>query len=137
MKRLLLYMGIACVALVVTILAAAAVLASSYSSKVLVVTPAAPEAVALNKMLWVEGDEVAEIYGVPSGEPQMILFADPARMIRPEEDPSLTLYRVTKEAGENPLQEKTMWFFVRLAVIGLSVMGTACFAGYALWRRPS
>ena len=135
MRRILLFAGVAATVGLVGVLVVAATLAHSYSTDVLIITPAASEAIALNKMLWEEGDDVAEIYGVPSGEVQSIIFAQAARIIRPVEDPSLVLYRVTKEEGENPLQEKTVWYFARLASLVLGVVGGISFVGYAVLRR--
>ena len=137
MKKLLLATGILSVLGVVAVLVAGYVLSSSYSTEVLIITPAAPEAVEMNKMLWEEGEPVAEIYGVPASEPQRIIFADESRIIRPEEDEALVLFRVTKEAGENPLQEKTIWFFSRWAITALGIGGFISLAAYTVLRRRS
>jgi hypothetical protein len=134
MKKLLLALGILSVIGVTAVLGVAYVLSSSSTTEVLIITPAAPEAVEMNKMLWEEGEPVDEIYGVPASEAQLILFADESRIIRPEEDPGLVLYTVVKEEGENPLQEKTIWFFSRWALIGLALFGFFSFGGYALLR---
>lgn len=94
---------------------AALVLSSTMGRDVLAISPHAPEIVSTNKDLWTEGEPVAELYGIPSDKPMRILFADPDKIVVPDEDKSLTLYKVDKEAGENPFQVQTAWFFVSLA----------------------
>ena len=66
----------------------------------------------MNKILWRKGESIAEIYGIPSNEKIRIAFPEESKIIVPEEDPSLTLYRVNKQKGENPLQTKTLWTFL-------------------------
>ena len=115
---------------------AALFVTANYSTKVLMITPNPREAVELDKMLWEEGDPVADIYGVPLDESKSILFADPSRIIYPVEDDSLVLYTVDKESGENPLQEKTVWFVTRWAVIGFGLLGAVSIsAALLLYRR--
>jgi hypothetical protein len=133
-QKLLLTIGLLSIVGIFAILGVAYVLSSSYTTEVLIITPAAPEAVEMNKMLWEEGEPVAEIYGVPASEPQLILFADEAKVIRPEEDSGLVLYRVIKEDGDNPLQEKTVWFFARWALMGLALLGFVTLGGYSFLR---
>lgn len=134
MKNLLLVGSISSACIVIGVLVVASFLSSTCSTEVRVITPAATEAVEMNKMLFEDGDPVAEIYGVPASEPQRIICADEARIVRPDEDPDLVLYRVTKERGENPLQEKTVWYFTRWAVIGFGLSGFISLVGYAFLR---
>ena len=114
--------------------AAALLSAASGRMVILVATPNSPDIVEANRALWNPGESVASLYGTPVGEPMRILFADPARIIVPKEDPTLTLYTVDKTKGENPLQEQTMWYATRLtmyvsgALIGLWLL-------HVLWRK--
>jgi hypothetical protein len=135
MKTLLLAAGIGSQAGVAVVLIGAWVLSAHFSSDVLFIAPNAPEAVEMERMIWEEGDPVVPIYGIPADEKQRILFADEGKIVRPEEDSNLILYRVSKEQGDNPLQEKTLWFFARWAATGLGVAAAISFAGLALIRR--
>jgi len=114
--------------------AAAAALSAALGRTVILVSPHSPEVVAANKATWSKGEPVPEIYGIPGREPQRVLFAEPARLIVPEEDPSLTLYAVDKQKGENPLQVQTAWFAVKIA---MAVSGILLIAGalHFGWKR--
>lgn len=108
--------------------------ARTLATEVTFLSPASPEIRALNKELWVEGDSVMDIYGVAAGEPVAILFPDDDRLIRPSEDPSLTLYVVDKQRGDNPLQAKMVSFFAKFAALGfLAGIGLALTGLW--WRR--
>jgi hypothetical protein len=113
---------------------AALLSAAAGRNVLLVATPNSPDIVEANRALWNPGEPVATLYGTPVGEPMRILFADPARIIVPKEDPTLTLYTVDKTKGENPLQEQTMWFATRMTMyvsgglIGLWLL-------HVLWRK--
>ena len=113
---------------------AAALLSAAAGRTVILLNPDPPEVVEANRALWSSGEPVAKIYGTPVGEPMRILFADSARIIVPKEDPSLTFYTVDKAKGENPLQERTMWFTVRLAMYGSGALLAAALL-HILWRR--
>ena len=113
---------------------AALLSAASGRNVILVATPNSPDIVEANRALWTPGEPVAPLYGTPVGEPMRILFADPARIIVPKEDPTLTLYTVDKSKGENPLQEQTMWFAVRMAMYASGALLAAALL-YYLWRR--
>ncbi|HEY3226338.1 MAG TPA: hypothetical protein VGK61_05020 [Planctomycetota bacterium] len=114
--------------------AAALLSAASGRNVILVATPNNPDIVEANRALWTPGEPVAPLYGTPVGEPMRILFADPARIIVPGEDPSLTLYTVDKAKGENPLQERTMWFAVRMAMYASGALLAAALL-HSLWGR--
>ena len=101
---------------------------------VLIISPHDPSTVELNRALYAPGDSVAELYGNPLSKPVRVILPSPENLIRPEEDTSLLLLRVDKQKGENPLQAKTIWFFGKFAVIGLSLIGLA---GFALPRPKS
>jgi hypothetical protein len=115
-------------------IAAALLSAASGRNVILIATPNSPDIVEANRALWNPGEPVAELYGTPVGEPMRILFADPARIIVPKEDPTLILYTVDKEKGENPLQVQTIWYATRIAMyvsgglIGLWLL-------HVLWRK--
>ena len=114
--------------------AAALLSAASGRTVILVATPNSPDIVEANRALWTPGEPVAPLYGTPVGEPMRILFADPARIIVPKEDPSLTLYTVDKSNGENPLQVQTVWFVVRMTMYASGALLAAALLHY-LWRR--
>jgi hypothetical protein len=90
-----------------------AVLAAG-AREVVMISPHDEDVVHLNQMTWMEGEDVAEIYGVPIGSIKVIR-ADRSRIVVPQENPSLALLKVDKRAGENPFQLKTAWFLIRLA----------------------
>jgi hypothetical protein len=115
-------------------IAAALLSAAAGRNVLLVATPNSPDVVEANRALWTPGEPVAPLYGTPVGEPMRILFADPARIIVPKEDPSLTLYTVDKAKGENPLQEQTMWFAVRVAMYASGGLLALALLHY-LWRK--
>ena len=112
----------------------AVMLSAALGRTVILVSPHGPEVVAANKATWSKGEPVPEIYGIPGREPRRILFADPSRIILPEEDPSLTLYAVDKQKGENPLQVQTVWFAAKLGMAGSLVLLLAGLLHFA-WKR--
>ena len=114
--------------------AAAAVMSSAWGRDVILIAPHAPEAVEINKLSWSKGDPVPPIYGIPTGGVTRIVFAKADRVVVPSEDPSITLYRVDKQAGDNPLQAQTLWFFAKWFAIG---GGSAAVVGLGLvmWLR--
>lgn len=134
MARLLRVAPAVFVALGLLSLAAAFGLERFASTEVRIIVPASEEEVNLNRSLWVEGDPVVDIYGVPSGDPVRVLFVSPDRIIHPAEDPALALLPVDKQAGENPLQVQTAWFFAWRAAAGFAAAAVAAFA-VSLWLR--
>jgi hypothetical protein len=100
--------------------AAAWTLDRVYGQTVQPVTRNAPEVVKLNKMLYEPGPEssVAEIYGVPTNQKMRVLFVNDDKIVRPKEDPSLTLLLLDKQKGDNPLQAKTVWFIAWRVLAG-------------------
>jgi len=128
------------VALVAAVVLAAAtpvaawVLDTVYAREVLIITPHDPRQVALNRQLWVEGDPVPDVYGVPTNEPVRVLFPDPARLIRPAEAATgMTLLAVDKQAGENPLQVRSVWFIAWRAAAGFA-LGALMALGLLVWN---
>jgi hypothetical protein len=102
------------------------VLPAAYGKDVILISPHAPDVVELNKLSWKKGDKVVDIYGIQNGEKIRVLFTDPARIIVPEEDPSLTFYKVNKQAGENPLQAQSVAFlskWLALGAFGVAIAG--------------
>ena len=79
--------------------------------------------VEVNRSLFIPGDPVADIYGNTMIEPVRVILPNTDRIIRPVEDPSLVLLQVDKLQGENPLQSKTIWLFVKVALIPLLLLG--------------
>lgn len=105
---------------------------------VLIITPHAPAQVALNRQLWIEGDPVSDVYGVPTNDPVRVLFPDPAKLIRPpESDTGVALLAVDKQAGENPLQVRSLWFVAWRAGagFGLAALLAAVLLAWVLRRR--
>lgn len=113
---------------------AAAIVSGGWGQEVILISPHGSEAVVMNRLIWSSGEPVPPIYGIPSSAPIRIAFADPARILIPPEDASLTLYRVDKQKGENPLQVRTLWF---LAKLGAAFGGVVALlgAGLFLWSR--
>ena len=126
----------AAVGLVLSLLAPL-VLGNLFAKEVLLVSPAADEAVAVNKELWLEGDPVAEIYGTPTGQQATLVFPDESKIIVPTEDPSIVLYTVDKQKGENPLQLKTVWFVAKRAAIGFGLALLVAAGAFLFLRRQS
>lgn len=129
------------VAAVGLLLAAAAAPAGAWlldrfaAQEVQMIAPRPAEVVKLNRTLWEEGDPVAEIYGLPTGEPTRVVLAAGDRLFRPAEDPSLLLLRVDKQAGQNPLQARTVWFVAWRAAGAALLGGLLSLGGVLLWRR--
>lgn len=127
--------GVLAALLVGATLVAAKVIDDHYATEVLLITPKDADVVAFEKELWEAGDPVAEIYGVPTDAPKELVFVDEAALIRPTEDPSLVLMPVDKQAGENPLQLKTVWFVAHRAAIGFGVLAVAALLGAFFFTR--
>jgi hypothetical protein len=90
---------------------------------VLLIIPHDSATVELNRSLFLPGDPVAELYGNPLQNTVRVIMPPSARLLRPPEDPSLLLLAVDKEAGENPLQARTVWFFLQFAAPTMLVLG--------------
>jgi hypothetical protein len=127
-----LFLGVA--GLVFSAVAAFALPAAFGRTVVLVATPNAPEIINANRALWMAGDPVAPIYGTPIGEPMRILFVDEKRIIVPPEDPSLTLYTVDKNKGQNPLQAQTVRFLATVCALASALLLVAGVLHFA-WKR--
>ncbi len=110
------------------------VLANNFATEVLIITPRPTDEVRVNQGLWMAGDPVADIYGVPTDQKTLVLFADEARIIRPKEDPTLVLLAVDKQAGENPFQVRTLWFFAWRLAAGFAA-GALALLGLGAWIR--
>ena len=102
--------------------------------EVLMIAPHRPSVVELNRMLYADGDPVPQLYGNPLSEQTRVVLPSQDRLVRPEEDPTLLLFRVDKQRGENPLQTQTLWFFAKFVLPGLALLGLT---GFALPRRRS
>jgi hypothetical protein len=114
------------------VLLAALVLDLGLGKDVLMIAPHDPDLVELNRGLFLPGDSVPDVYGNPLSEETRIVMPAGDRLIRPDEDPELLLFRVDKIAGENPLQTKTVWYLARFMIAGLAIAGSA---GFLLPRR--
>ncbi len=87
----------------------------------------------LNRALWSAGEPVAEVYGSPMSEPTKVLLFGNLQVLHPEEEPALALLPVTS-GGRRPIQVRTLWWAVQLAVAGLGaatavLLGISIFAG--------
>ena len=139
MRRVLTILGFLALAAGIALPAAAWVLDRFVAVDVQIIAPVDAETVRINRGLWMEGDPVVDIYGVPAGKPTRVLFPDGEAIIRPQEDPDLTLLAVDKQAGDNPLQVKTVWFFAWRALIGFGLAGALLLGSSRFFRvhRPA
>lgn len=104
--------------------------------EVVLIAPHDAGSIELQRALWMEGDPVAEIYGNPLGGPVRIVLTDPARIIRPLEDPSLALLSAGSSTENRPLQVRTVWFVARpLIAIFLAIAALATALRFAPIRR--
>lgn len=136
-RRLLVPAGATLLALAGSSLLAAWFVDSFLGRDVRLIVPHATEVVELQRSLWLEGDSVADLYGIPAGEPTRVVSPEPSSLIVPAEDPALTLMRVDKQEGDNPLQVKTVWFFTSRGSLGLGISRLVLLATARLSRpRP-
>jgi hypothetical protein len=140
MSRVLPWTAVAALLVVPAVWAAAWAADRWMSMDVTLITPHDPDVVAFERDMFSEGDPVPELYGIPMEQSARVFRPDPSRLVFPTEDPGLVLMRVDKQAGENPLQVKTIWFLVRWATVGLVGLaaGLMAIAGFVRWRqRPT
>ena len=104
-----------------------------WGREVLLIAPHDPSVVTLNRSLWSAGDPVAAVYGSPMSEPTRVLLVGDQEVLRPEEDPTLSLLPVDS-AGKRPIQIRTLWWAVRLAIAGLGA-ATVALLGISLFAR--
>ncbi|MCA1733606.1 MAG: hypothetical protein LC732_08385 [Acidobacteria bacterium] len=96
--------------------------------EVVLIAPHDAGSIDLQRALWMAGDPVAEIYGNPLGEPVRVVVTDPARIIRPLEDPSLSLLSAGSSTERRPLQVRTVWFLARPLIamfLAIAALATA------------
>ena len=98
--------------------------------EVLIVVPADAASVEANRSIWTKGEPVAPIYGTPSAAPARLLFPDESRILRPAEDPSLTLFM--EKQGEHALRSQNLLFASRYVAVGGIVAGIL---GLLLYRK--
>lgn len=91
--------------------------------EVLLIAMHEPATIEMNQALFAEGDPVAEVYGNPLSSTLRIIAPRASHLLRPEEDPSLVLYTVDKQGGENPLQAQTLWLFAKAGMLGSVLLG--------------
>ena len=101
--------------------------------EVLLFAPHDPAVVTLNRSLWSAGEPVAEAYGSPMSAPTRVLLFGDLKVLHPEEEPALALLPATSD-GKRPIQVRTLWWAVQLAVAGLGgvtavLLGISFFAG--------
>ncbi len=123
----------------------AAWLLASGSREVWMINPFDPKTVELNEALWEMdpvdpnapdyAEKVIGIYGQPTSEPEEVLFVSEERLLHPSEMKTLTLLRVDKTKGENPLQVKTVFFFAKWFCGGSFVVGVLIFVPWFLLSR--
>ena len=111
----------------VAVLAGALVADLAFGRDVLMIAPHEQSVVELNRMLYVEGEPVPQLYGNPLSGETRVLLPSKERLLQPEEDPSLLLLQVDKLIGENPLQTKTIWFFTKFAAPGFALLALLSF----------
>ena len=96
--------------------------------EVRLIAPHATATVEINRALFVSGDPIAEIYGIPLSAPVRVIAPAADRLVRPREDPALVLLQVDKQLGENPLQAKTVWLFAKAGALGFALLGLVALA---------
>ncbi|MFN7943087.1 MAG: hypothetical protein U0X73_15960 [Thermoanaerobaculia bacterium] len=104
-----------------------------WGREVLLIAPHDSTVVTLNRSLWSAGDPVADLYGSPMSEPTRVLLFGDQKVLRPEEDPKLSLLPLAS-AGKRPIQVQTLWWAVRIAVAGLGAT-SAALLGISLFAR--
>jgi len=80
-------------------------------------------------------DAVMSIYGSQTDEPTKVVFVPADKFLRPPELPSLVLLPIDKQAGENPLQVKTVFFFATRTALGAAVVGVVLLGVGAAVRK--
>ena len=108
--------------------------------EVLPVVASDAASVETNRGLWALNDgpkaDVPGIYGTPAARVDRIVFSDAAKVLHPKEDPSLTLYLVSRE--DQHLQAQTLWYFALPMTVGGLVAGTALLLlGRRMGRRAA
>lgn len=124
-----------CLALLGAVLAPAGAwyVDAKMSRDVILITPAAPEIVELNKALWAKGEPVAPIYGEAVDRPIRVVLPDPRDVIVPEEDPSLLL--MNAGGDRRPLQVQTVWVAAEYGAPASAAAGAALLALAWVARR--
>ena len=105
-----------------------------WGREVLLIAPHDPSVVTLNRSLWSAGDPVADVYGSPMSAPTRVLLFGDQEVLRPEEDSTLSLLPAAS-AGQRPIQVRTLWWAVRLAVAGLGAAAVALSGIFLFARR--
>ena len=99
---------------------------------VTLINPHDASVVSLNKSMYTKGDNVEEVYGNPLEKKVRLVMLDEKKIIHPEEDPSLTLYPVDKQKGDNPIQVQSIWLFMRSCLGGFLIVTVI---GLVLFKR--
>lgn len=133
MVKLLVAAGCVVAALALLAPAGAWFVDARMSRDVILITPAAPEIVELNKAMWSRGEPVAPIYGEAVDKPIRVVRPDARDVIVPEEDPSLLL--MSAGGARRPLQVQTVWVAVKYGTPAGLVAGVAMLALAAVLRR--
>jgi hypothetical protein len=124
-KKALRVLGFAGLAVGVLAYPAAFAVDRAAGTDALIVQAADADSVATNRGMWeINGSPKAEvpgIYGSPTKAPVRLVCAKAEALVRPPEDPSLTLYLM--QAGDHPLQAQTLWYFALPATLGGLVAG--------------
>ena len=113
----------------ISIPVAAIVIDRKMSRAVTIVTPNEPEIIELNRTMWEKGQPVAPIYGTPVGRVIRVVRPDPAEIVVPPEDPSLTLYMARGE--KRPLQVQSVYYVAKMTAVPCLVLGLL---GLVAWR---
>lgn len=79
--------------------------------------------------------KVAGLYGNVIGEPDRFLFVPEEKFLHPDELPELRLLPVDKQAGEDPLQARTVFFFAPWFAGGFAAGGAALLGIWWIRRR--
>ena len=94
----------------------------SHLETVTMIVPHDVSIVETNRSMFMAGDPVVEIYGNSIGKQVRVVVNDEKKIIRPVEDSTLRLLPVDKQKGENPIQEQSIWLFLKPALAGSIVV---------------
>lgn len=125
MKKVLRALGFAGLAVGALAYPAAFALDRAAGTDALIVTAADAAIVEVNRAGW-DGTskvEVPGLYGSPFKGTERLVFADPANLLHPKEDPSQTLYLL--KGSDHPLQAQTLFYFALPATVGGLLAGAA------------
>ncbi|MDK9700779.1 MAG: hypothetical protein OEM52_11595 [bacterium] len=85
---------------------------------VTMIVPHDASIVEMNRSMYLAGDPIVDVYGNSMGKPVRVVVKDKSKILRPPEDTTLQLLPVDKQKGENPMQEQSIWLFLKPMLAG-------------------